>query len=137
MYVHFHPNRGEYLDVCIVITRGTVIFSFSVSVYLTTPSKTCPITVCQLLKLMMHLSLCTVFSIHESIHITVGVTIACTRLHIPDLGLFLEYFAFKEFLLEFYLESPELADTISLQTNQSWIHIIDNDSKCIIICCIS
>ena len=31
--------EGEYLDVCIVVTRGTVIFSFSVSVYLTTPCK--------------------------------------------------------------------------------------------------
>ena len=72
-----------------------------------------------------------VFSIHGSIQITVGVTIACTQLHIPDLGLFLEYFAFKEYLLEFSLESPELADTVTLQTNQSWLHIIDNDSKCV------
>ena len=69
------------------------------------------------------------FSIHESIQVTVGVRIACTRLHIPDLGLLLEYFAFKEYLLEFSLESPDLADTISLQSNQSWLHIIDNDSK--------
>ena len=70
-----------------------------------------------------------------------GVRIACTRLHIPDLGLFLEYFAFKEYLLEFFLESPEspgpdlespdLSATVSLQSNQSWLHIIDNDSKCI------
>lgn len=31
--------EGEYLDVCIVVIRGTVVFSFSVSVYLTTPCK--------------------------------------------------------------------------------------------------
>ena len=130
--------EGEYLDVCVIVTRGTVIFSFSVSVYLITPSKTYTITVCQLLIFDDHgthmhliLSLCTVFSIHESIRITVGVTIACTQLHIPDLGSFLEYFTFKEYLLQFSLELPELIDTVSLQTNQSWLHIIDNDSKCI------
>ena len=32
--------EGEYLGVCIIVTRGTVIFSFSVSVYLITPCKT-------------------------------------------------------------------------------------------------
>ena len=57
------------------------------------------------------------------------MTKTCFQLHIPDLGNSLEYSAFKEYPLKFSLESPELAHTVSVQNNQSWLHIIDNDSK--------
>lgn len=69
------------------------------------------------------------FSIHQSIQIEVGVTRTCVVLQIPDLGFFLEYAPLKEYLLEFSLASPELTDVVSLQNNQSWLYIIDNDSK--------